>query len=164
MKNITAIETHFAGGKYWSCSTLQDAGPAGEMKALVVFPDEKETTIRGFGGAFTEAAAHTYSGLSDEAQKRLIADIFGADGLRYNLGRIHMNSCDFALGNYTYIEEGDESLESFDIAHDEKEIIPMIKAAEKELGKPLVLLMAPWSPPASSPPPGTRSSKPCCKA
>ena len=46
MKNITAIETHFAGGKYWSCSTLQDAGPAGEMKALVVFPDEKETTLK----------------------------------------------------------------------------------------------------------------------
>ncbi|WP_035770639.1 glycoside hydrolase family 30 protein [Butyrivibrio sp. FCS006] len=148
MKNITAIETHFAGSKYWSCSTLQDAGPAGEMKALVVFPDEKETTIRGFGGAFTEAAAHTYNGLSNEARSRLIADIFGADGLRYNLGRIHMNSCDFALGNYTYIEEGDESLDSFDIAHDEKEIIPMIKAAEKELGKSLVLLMAPWSPPA----------------
>lgn len=147
MKNITAIETHLAGGKFWSCSALEDAGPAGEMKALVVFPEEKETTIRGFGGAFTEAAAHTYSGLNDEARRRLISDIYGADGLRYNLGRIHMNSCDFALGNYTYIDEGDEDLSSFNIEHDEKEIIPMIKAAEKELGKPLVLLMAPWSPP-----------------
>ena len=146
MKNITAIETHLAGGKYWNCSILEDAGPAGEMKALVVFPDEQETTIRGFGGAFTEAAAHTYSGMSEEARKRLISDIFGADGLRYNIGRIHMNSCDFALGNYTYIDEGDESLESFNIEHDEKEIIPMIKAAEKEHGKPLVLMMAPWSP------------------
>ncbi|WP_022764792.1 glycoside hydrolase family 30 protein [Butyrivibrio sp. XPD2006] len=147
MKNITAIETHLAGGKYWSCTALEDAGPAGEMKALVVFPEEEETTIRGFGGAFTEAAAHTYSGLNKEARSRLISDIFGADGLRYNIGRIHMNSCDFALGNYTYIDEGDESLESFNIEHDEKEIIPMIKAAEKELGKPLVLMMAPWSPP-----------------
>ncbi len=147
MKNITAIETHLAGGKFWSCSALEDAGSAGEMKALVVFPEEKETTIRGFGGAFTEAAAHTYSGLNEEARKRLISDIYGANGLRYNLGRIHMNSCDFALGNYTYIDEGDEDLSSFNIEHDEKEIIPMIKAAEKELGKPLVLLMAPWSPP-----------------
>ena len=147
MKNITAIETHLAGGKFWSCSALEDAGPAGEMKALVVFPEEKETIIRGFGGAFTEAAAHTYSSLNEEARKRLISDIYGADGLRYNLGRIHMNSCDFALGNYTYIDEGDEDLSSFNIEHDEKEIIPMIKAAEKELGKPLVLLMAPWSPP-----------------
>ncbi len=148
MKNISAIETHQAGGKFWSCdNSYKDLGPAGEMKVLVVFPDEKETTIRGFGGAFTEAAAHTYKNLSEEAGKRLIKDLFGDDGLRYNIGRIHMNSCDFALGNYTYIEEGDESLETFNIEHDEKEIIPMIKEAEKELGKPLVLLMAPWSPP-----------------
>lgn len=147
MKNISAIETHQASGKYWSPVSLKDEGPAGEMKVVVIYPGEKETTIRGFGGAFTEAAAHTYSGLSDEAGKKLIADLFGEEGLKYNIGRIHMNSCDFGLGNYTYIKDGDESLESFNIEHDEKEIIPMIKAAEKELGKPLTLLMAPWSPP-----------------
>ncbi|MBQ7614266.1 MAG: glucosylceramidase [Butyrivibrio sp.] len=145
---MSVIETRQAAGKYWAVDdSYKDAGPAGEMKVVVVYPDEKETTIRGFGGAFTEAAAHTYSCLGEEAGKRLISDIFGEGGLRYNTGRIHMNSCDFALGNYTYIDEGDESLSSFNIEHDEKEIIPMIKAAEKELGKPLVLLMAPWSPP-----------------
>ena len=148
MKNISVIETHQAGGKFWkSDDSLKDQGCAGEMKAMVVFPEEKETTIRGFGGAFTEAAAHTYKNLGEENGKRLIKDLFGTEGLRYNIGRIHMNSCDFALGNYTYIEEGDETLSTFNIEHDEKEIIPMIKEAEKELGKPLVLLMAPWSPP-----------------
>ncbi len=148
MKNISVIETRQAEGKYWALDEgLRDMGPAGEMKVVVVFPDEKETTIRGFGGAFTEAAAHTYKQLGEETGKRLIRDLFGEEGLRYNIGRVHMNSCDFSLGNYTYIEEGDESLETFSIEHDEKEIIPMICAAEKELGKPLVLLMAPWSPP-----------------
>ncbi len=147
MKDIRITETDRALGKYWSESSGQDLGPAGEMKLVVVYPDEKETTIRGFGGAFTEAAAHTYSGLSENRKKALINDLFGEGGLRYNMGRIHMNSCDFALGNYTYISEGDETLESFDISHDEKEIIPMIKAAEKELGRGLKLMMAPWSPP-----------------
>ncbi len=148
MRNISLIETHQAGGKLWeSNDSLKDQGSAGEMKAMVVFPEEKETTIRGFGGAFTEAAAHTYKNLGEEAGKRLISDLFGTEGLRYNIGRIHMNSCDFALGNYTYIEEGDKTLDTFNIEHDEKEIIPMIREAEKELGKPLVLLMAPWSPP-----------------
>ncbi len=148
MRNISLIETHQAGGKFWeSNDSLKDQGSAGEMKAMVVFPEEKETTIRGFGGAFTEAAAHTYKNLEEEAGKRLISDLFGTEGLRYNIGRIHMNSCDFALGNYTYIEEGDKTLDTFNIEHDEKEIIPMIREAEKELGKPLVLLMAPWSPP-----------------
>jgi len=148
MKNIKITQTDQAAGKYWSESTVASAGPAGEMKVVFVYPDEQGTTIRGFGGAFTEAAAHTYSCLGEEKKKELITDLFGDEGLRYNVGRIHMNSCDFALGNYTYINEGDESLESFSIEHDEKEIIPMIKAAEKELGKQPVLLMAPWSPPA----------------
>ena len=148
MKNISVICTDMAAGQYWSETSVSDKGPAGEMRILAVRPDEEETVIRGFGGAFTEAAAHTYCGLPSDKGKRLITDLFGDSGLRYNIGRIHMNSCDFALGNYTYIEEGDESLESFDIGHDEKEIIPMIKAAEKELGKQPVLLMAPWSPPA----------------
>ncbi len=147
MKNIRIIETDQAAGRYWSSYAAQDQGPAGEMKLVVVYPGEEDIRIRGFGGAFTEAAAHTYSSLPEDRKKALIADLFGEEGLRYNLGRIHMNSCDFALGNYTYIDEGDETLESFDIAHDEKEIIPMIKAAEKELGRQPVLLMAPWSPP-----------------
>lgn len=147
MKNIKVIETDFAGGKFWNESTAENAGAAGEMKLLVVYPNEKETTIRGFGGAFTEAAAHTYAGLEEGAGKRLISDLFGDTGLRYNMGRVHMSSCDFALGNYTYIDEGDESLETFSIAHDDKEIIPMIKAAEAEIGKQPVLVMAPWSPP-----------------
>lgn len=146
MRNIKVIETDFAGGKFWKETTAENAGVAGEMKLLVVYPDEQETTIRGFGGAFTEAAAHTYAGLAPDAAERLIRDLFGEDGLRYNMGRIHMNSCDFALGNYTYIDEGDEDLATFSIEHDDKEIIPMIKAAEKELGKQPVLMMAPWSP------------------
>ncbi len=147
MKNIRIIETDSAGGKFWSSYEMADKGPAGEMKIMTVFPGEKETEIRGFGGAFTEAAAHTYCGLGEDKRKRLIEDLFGEDGLKYNMGRIHMNSCDFALGNYTYIEEGDETLDSFDISHDEKEIIPMIKAATKELGRQPHLIMAPWSPP-----------------
>ncbi|MBQ7615702.1 MAG: glucosylceramidase [Butyrivibrio sp.] len=147
MNNIRKIETDFDSGLFWHESTLDNAGAAGEMKLLVVYPKETETEIRGFGGAFTEAAAHTYAGLDEGEKDKLIKALFGPDGLRYNIGRIHMNSCDFALGNYTYIDEGDESLSSFSIEHDEKEIIPMIRDAEKELGRQPVLIMAPWSPP-----------------
>ncbi len=147
MKNIRITETDASAGKFWSEYAATDAGDAGEMKLVVVFPEETKGTIRGFGGAFTEAAVHTYMGLPEDKRKSLITDLFGNDGLRYNLGRIHMNSCDFALGNYTYVKDGDESLDSFDISHDEEEIIPMIKAATKELGRQPVLMMAPWSPP-----------------
>lgn len=147
MKNIKIIETDTSRGLFWAEQSAGEVTAAKEMKQLVIYPDEKETTIRGFGGAFTEAAAHTYMGLPEDKKENLIEDLYGDSGLRYTMGRIHMNSCDFALGNYTYIEEGDETLDTFDISHDKKEIIPMIEAATKKLGRQPVLMMAPWSPP-----------------
>ena len=147
MKNIKIIETDTSRGLFWAEQSAGEVTAAKEMKQLVIYPDEKETTIRGFGGAFTEAAAHTYMGLPEDKKDNLIEDLYGDSGLRYTMGRIHMNSCDFALGNYTYIEEGDETLDTFDISHDKKEIIPMIEAATKKLGRQPVLMMAPWSPP-----------------
>ena len=147
MKNIKIIETDTSKGLFWAEQGAGEVTAAKEMKQLVIYPDEKETTIRGFGGAFTEAAAHTYMGLPEDKKENLIDDLYGDSGLRYTMGRIHMNSCDFALGNYTYIEEGDETLDTFDISHDKKEIIPMIEAATKKLGRQPVLMMAPWSPP-----------------
>ena len=147
MKNIKIIETDTSRSLFWAQQSAGEVTAAKEMKQLVIYPDEKETTIRGFGGAFTEAAAHTYMGLPEDKKDNLIEDLYGDSGLRYTMGRIHMNSCDFALGNYTYIEEGDETLDTFDISHDKKEIIPMIEAATKKLGRQPVLMMAPWSPP-----------------
>ena len=147
MKNIKIIETDTSRGLFWAEQSAGEVTAAKEMKQLVIYPDEKETTIRGFGGAFTEAAAHTYMCLPEDKKDNLIEDLYGDSGLRYTMGRIHMNSCDFALGNYTYIEEGDETLDTFDISHDKKEIIPMIEAATKKLGRQPVLMMAPWSPP-----------------
>ena len=147
MKNIKIIETDTSRGLFWAEQSAGEVTAAKEMKQLVIYPDEKETTIRGFGGAFTEAAAHTYMDLPEDKKENLIEDLYGDSGLRYTMGRIHMNSCDFALGNYTYIEEGDETLDTFDISHDKKEIIPMIEAATKKLGRQPVLMMAPWSPP-----------------
>jgi glucosylceramidase len=62
---------------------------------------------------------------------------------------VHMNSCDFALGNYAHVErEGDLALDSFSIDRDRQALLPMIKAAQAVAAKPLKLLVSPWSPPA----------------
>ena len=58
--------------------------------------------IIGFGGAFTEAAAHNYHKLSPDAQHKFLQAYFGEDGIAYTLGRIHINSCDFSLGSYNF--------------------------------------------------------------
>lgn len=58
-----------------------------------------------------------------------------------------MNSCDFALGNYAHVEQaGDLALKSFSIARDQQALLPMIQAAQRTAGRPLKLLVSPWSP------------------
>ena len=109
----------------------------------------KHQTILGFGGAFTEASAFTFASMSLENQNKVLNLYFNPKtGLRYNLGRVAIHSCDFALENYTYVNDYDITLESFNIARDFKWVIPMIRAAESIKQSPISLMASPWSPPA----------------
>ncbi len=118
-----------------------------ENTAICIFPDIEYQKIEGFGGAFSEAAAYTFSRLSDENRKKIISLYFDTEnGIGYNYGRVHMNSCDFSLGNYTCVEEGDETLATFNTDRDRKWVIPMIREAQKH--SDIELLLSPWSPPA----------------
>ena len=58
--------------------------------------------ILGFGGAFTEAAASVYHKLDLEKKEEIIQAYFGSNGNGYTMGRTHINSCDFSLGNYAH--------------------------------------------------------------
>ena len=107
-------------------------------------------TIEGFGGAFTEAGAVSWQQLSEPKREQLLREYFCAqNGHGYRLCRVHMNSCDFALGNYAHLERpGDTAMESFSIARDRQSLLPFIKAAQKVAQSPIQLLVSPWSPPA----------------
>ena len=106
-------------------------------------------TIIGFGGAFTESTAYVLNQMTTSDRKRVIDHYFNkTTGLNYTIGRVHINSCDFSLENYTYVSPNDLTLESFDIAREEKLVIPLIKDAEKVTGHTISLLASPWSPPA----------------
>lgn len=114
-----------------------------------VFPERQYQQFDGFGGAFTEAAGYALAQLPQAAQQEVIDAYFAPDGLRYNLGRIHLNSCDFALGNYAAMEDpGDTALASFSIARDEEYLLPMVRRAIEASPAPLALFASPWSPPA----------------
>lgn len=146
MEDIKLIITNQMQGKYWE-EELKHADLTKDcMHVINVYPDLMEQQIEGFGGAFTEATVHNYENLSEEGKEEFITAYFKKEGLRYNMGRVHINSCDFALGNYTYVAEGDITLESFDIAHDKKNMIPLIKKAMNE--QDMHFLASPWSPPA----------------
>ena len=118
--------------------------------SLWVDPQRRFQTIEGFGGAFTEATATVWQRLTPNQQTQVLRDYFSPSvGHGYTFCRVHMNSCDFALGNYAHVEQQDDvALKSFSIARDQQALLPMIKAALAVAGQPIKLLVSPWSPPA----------------
>ena len=120
------------------------------LPCMTVNTGRRFQTHLGFGGAFTEAAATVWQGLPERAREQLLRDYFDpVAGHGYTLGRVHMNSCDFALGNYAHVEQPDDfALESFNVERDRQALLPFIKAALRVAARPIQLLVSPWSPPA----------------
>ncbi|OJU17673.1 MAG: glucosylceramidase [Clostridiales bacterium 43-6] len=119
-----------------------------EMQVINVYPEVKYQKMIGFGGAFTEAAGYTLSKMSENNQAKIISSYFGENGIGYTFCRNHINSCDFALGNYAYVEDpADTEFSTFDISRDRQYIIPMIKKAQEVSKETIKFLASPWSPP-----------------
>jgi glucosylceramidase len=129
---------------------LHDTPHAGHaLPRLTVDSTRRFQTIEGFGGAFTEAAATVWQALPEAARDQFLVDCFDPQrGHGYTLGRVPMGSSDFALGNYAHVETpGDVDLASFSIERDRQALLPFIRAALRVAGRPIKLLVSPWSPP-----------------
>ncbi|TLX74625.1 glycosyl hydrolase [Labilibacter sediminis] len=116
--------------------------------AVFVNPDKQFQSFIGIGGAITDASAEVFARLSEDKQNELINAYYGVDGIDYSLLRTTIHSCDFSSESYTYIEEGDKELKSFNIDHDRKYRIPLIKRAMTSASDSLLFYVSPWSPPA----------------
>ena len=120
-----------------------------EVGVVNLFDEIEYQEVLGFGGAFTESSAYNYSLLTDEQKKDFMEKYFSKEkGIGYNFGRMHINSCDFSLDIYSYVENGDKELKSFNINRDQRYIIPFIKDALKYSDEEIFLFASPWSPPA----------------
>lgn len=114
-----------------------------------VFDEIEYQEILGIGAAFTESAAYNYAQLTDEQKQDFLTKYFDREkGIGYNFGRTHINSCDFSLDIYTYVEDGDKTLATFNIDRDRKYIIPFLKDVLAYCKEELILFASPWSPPA----------------
>ncbi len=149
--NIKVIRSEKRERKYWikkpdlKLSTEYDT----KRNVIAVNTKEQYQKFMGFGGAFTEAASITFNELDKKGKKEAVRAYFNKEkGLGYTLGRVHIHSCDFSLGNYTYIDEGDIELKSFDISREEETTIPLIHLATEEAEEKLTILASPWSPPS----------------
>ena len=123
--------------------------PLETQPCIFVDPTHTFQTFLGIGGALTDAAAETYAKLPADKQKEVLQAYYDKDkGIGYSIGRTNINSCDFSSDMYTYVSDGDKDLKSFNISHDEKYKIPLIKKATEAAGGKLTLFVSPWSPPA----------------
>lgn len=117
--------------------------------AVFVDPTHSFQSMLGIGGAITDASAEVFAKLPKDAQSELLKAYYDKnEGIGYTLARTNINSCDFSSSSYTYVNEGDAELKTFDLSHDQQYKIPLIKEAAKAAGGELVLYVSPWSPPA----------------
>ncbi|MBC7730628.1 MAG: glycoside hydrolase family 30 protein [Bacteriovorax sp.] len=133
------------------CAALDLAQASGAaLPSVWVDPTRRFQTLEGFGAAFTEAAAVTWLKLGPGQRDAVLRDCFDPErGHGYTLCRVHMNSCDFSLGNYAHADTpGDVDLRGFNVDRDRQALLPFIQAAQRVAGAPIKLLVSPWSPPA----------------
>jgi len=120
-------------------------------KQICVFvdPSRKFQSFIGIGGAFTDAAAETFAKLPEASQQAILTAYFDAQkGIGYTFGRTCINSSDFSSESYTYVADNDTALKTFNIQHDLKYRIPLIKRAFEKAGGAFPIFVSPWSPPA----------------
>ena len=172
MKQITMESTILKGievtGKHYETGLIPDVKNF-EMEVVNLYPQKTYQTIEGFGAALTESAGHALSRMSPENFDRVMQACYGPDGLGYTLGRVHMDSCDFSLGNYCAVSRPDDpDFGDFSLERDARYVQPLVKKAFAAAGKPVSLLLSPWSPPAFMKETGVRNGgghlKPECYA
>ena len=117
--------------------------------SIVIDAAKTDQTFLGIGGAITDASAEVFAKLSPKKQKEFLTAYYDKDkGIGYSLARTNIHSCDFSSESYTYVAEGDKELKTFNINHDRKYRIPLLKQAIETAGGKLTLFVSPWSPPA----------------
>jgi glucosylceramidase len=124
------------------------------MPTIVVDPDRGYQTVDGFGASITDSSAAVLAGLSPAVRADTMRKLFDpVRGIGVSFLRQPVGSSDFTASaeHYTYDDvpagRTDFALRHFSIAHDEAEILPLLREA-KRLNPRLSVMATPWSPPA----------------
>lgn len=134
---------------YVNTDAIEEQGHPGDVEQCLVniHDDVEYQEYGGIGGAFTESTATVWKGMTEEQKQEILRAYFDPEeGIGYDFGRVSIASCDFSVSDYTYVEEGDMTLDSFDISRDEQAVFPMFRNAKKY--NDIQLFASPWSPPA----------------
>lgn len=123
--------------------------PLETQASIFVNTTRRHQSLFGIGGALTDSSAETFYKMNPDQQELFMKAYYDVEeGIGYSLARTVIHSADFSSGNFTYIEEGDAELKTFDISRDKKQRIPFIKKAIAAAGGKIPMYVSPWSPPA----------------
>ncbi|MFF7194669.1 discoidin domain-containing protein [Streptomyces sp. NPDC008079] len=128
-------------------------GPS-DLTTITVDPNQSYQSVDGFGGALTDSSAAVLSRLPRTTRDSAMRQLFDpARGIGVSFLRQPIGSSDFtaAAAHYTYDDmpagQTDFALRHFSIAHDQRQILPLLRQA-KRLNPRLTVMATPWSPPA----------------
>jgi glucosylceramidase len=128
---------------------VRPADPA--APTITVTPEETYQTIQGFGASLTDSSARLIS--RSPSKHKIMWQLFNrGNGLGLSYLRQPIGSSDFTdEPHYTYDDmppgKTDFGLRHFSIAHDRKEILPLLREA-RLINPQLRVIASPWSPPA----------------
>ncbi|MGW5354440.1 discoidin domain-containing protein [Streptomyces sp. NPDC004031] len=127
---------------------------ASDLTTITVDPTRRFQQMDGFGGALTDSSTAVLGALPRPARDAAMRRLFDpASGIGVSFLRQPVGSSDFTAEaeHYTYDDmpagQTDFALRHFSIAHDQKQILPLLRQAE-QLNPQLTVLATPWSPPA----------------
>src|SRR5215831_8848163 len=93
--------------------------PLETQVCVFVDPSQKFQKLIGIGGALTDASAETFYKIPEASRQELLKAYYDTvNGIGYTLARTNINSCDFSSDSYTYVNDNDKALTSFNVAHD----------------------------------------------
>ena len=142
-------------------SQLLNAGPSltfntdGTRPSSMINVDPSQTfqTMDGFGASLTDSSAVLLYSLSAAQRDQVMRSLFSpTEGIGITFLRQPIGASDFVSGpHYTYNDlpsgQTDLSQSRFSIAHDQAQILPLLRRA-LELNPTLKVMATPWSPPA----------------
>ncbi|WP_338599774.1 glycoside hydrolase family 30 beta sandwich domain-containing protein [Saccharopolyspora sp. SCSIO 74807] len=137
------------GGQLLARQPDVEFGSGGGHRTITVDPGETHQTMTGFGAALTDSSAALMN--ASPRRDELLTELFDQrEGIGLTAVRQVIGASDFAREVYSYDEvppgQDDYDLSEFSIAHDEADILPLLRRA-KELSPELNAVATPWSAP-----------------
>jgi len=144
----TAENTDYRLTRTETLSFKKHGQPLETEVCIFVDPSKTFQSVLGIGGALTDASAETFYKLPKDKQDEILNAYYNdKTGIGYTIGRTNIQSCDFSSDTYSYVADNDVSLKTFNVDHDRKYRIPLIKSAIAAAGGKLTMFATPWSPP-----------------